>query len=944
VYQISPDGLGGVGASSRVERVVGNGNGVAISRKGTRQPATFVSLNQPVRLSMSEDGVLFIQAPYGAFFAYDTLSRDLTLLFEDRGQDEIQEDLSPNVAPIPGQPSCDLLAITGNALLAIGNGRLVRVDIERMSSLWEPTRTLARVPGGEVVLTDTTAARTWRYDRAGRLVEQKKRTGEREFLVEYVDGSGDKILRIVDAAGGEIVFLYDGDKIRAIRDQRGRETTLTVNAQGDLESVRMTSGETYAYTYNAHRRSTKSSPRGDLTSYAYREDGTLASTTKPAGEVQTFTQAWGSGPVRVNGSTLRREARHVDAHGVMHTMVLNDRGEVESDSYVADGIPRVERAVYAGALADRFAVVSRKNTIFRVERTELNGVPLDESRDFDALGRVWRRRRLVSGAGGEAWRGTYDANGWLKQVFEGPSSVAQHIERDAAGHVTRIFDAAPDTGLFPTGRQQLLTWRPDGQPATITEHGVTTTYTYDDAGGTLNLLATVDTLGRTSAFTYDLAGNVTSASDGTASASFVYDTQNRLTEARDAEGNATTLRYSHAGCGCTEQDLVTGIHTPDLPSGVEWSFDYGAEGRLEKVTDPHGFEETYAYETTGELKTIVDRLSRTTSSTHDQLGRVVSMVDTLGRRHTRSYPVPTAGTWSGPGLVGASGDATAASTSLSGTLRAGDYQIGHNAFDIEGHPALISLYRDATFDLSFAHQFDTASRLVRRTSRDGRPSSDPESSPSALPVGKANEQHGWNALTAAPLLATSFSTASTAENQSSVVPRDAELDALGTEGFSGGLDSAARYTYTRDVGGRVTGVARRYANGALFIPGTPSPVAGPTSAYTYRPDGRVGRAEGPDGAHDFTYDARGLLATRAVDGEGTYAYAYDELGRNTRLTYPDGHARVQTYDDLGRITSRCYDYSALGADTRCYTAAYDPVGNPVRMTDPEGTDVLTYDA
>ncbi|MEZ4262454.1 MAG: hypothetical protein R3B36_25450 [Polyangiaceae bacterium] len=303
--------------------------------------------------------------------------------------------------------------------------------------------------------------------------------------------------------------------------------------------------------------------------------------------------------------------------------------------------------------------------------------------------------------------------------------------------------------------------------------------------------------------------------------------------------------------------------------------------------------------------------------------------------------MPTAGAWSGPGLTAASADGTAAATALTAAMRSGDYQIGKNAFDTEGHPARISLYRDATIDVSYAHTFDTAARLTARTSRDGLPSSDPSLS---LPAGLANELHGYNGNSALPLLTTSSSTASTGENQSLIMPQNAELDVLGTEGFSGGASGAAQYVYTRDVGGRVTAMTRRYFNGALTIPGLPATAFGPSSTYTYRPDGRLGQTTGPDGTHDFTYDARGLMATRTVAGEGTYAYAYDALGRNTRLTYPDGHVRTQTYDDLGRMTERCYDYGAVGGDTRCYTAMYDPVGNPVRMTDPEGADVMTYDA
>jgi YD repeat-containing protein len=66
------------------------------------------------------------------------------------------------------------------------------------------------------------------------------------------------------------------------------------------------------------------------------------------------------------------------------------------------------------------------------------------------------------------------------------------------------------------------------------------------------------------------------------------------------------------------------------------------------------------------------------------------------------------------------------------------------------------------------------------------------------------------------------------------------------------------------------------------------------------------------------------------------------MGRNSHLSYPDGHVRTQAYDELGRLTSRCYAYAGL--TTRCYTAEYDAVGNPVAMTDPDGGDLFEYDA
>jgi RHS repeat-associated protein len=78
--------------------------------------------------------------------------------------------------------------------------------------------------------------------------------------------------------------------------------------------------------------------------------------------------------------------------------------------------------------------------------------------------------------------------------------------------------------------------------------------------------------------------------------------------------------------------------------------------------------------------------------------------------------------------------------------------------------------------------------------------------------------------------------------------------------------------------------------------------------------------------------------------EGTYSYEHDAAGRNRLLVFPDGHQREQAFDAQGRITSRCYRYPGQPAFDRCYTSEYDATGNPVRMVDPEGEDLLAVDA
>ncbi|MBS2018036.1 MAG: hypothetical protein JST00_34505, partial [Deltaproteobacteria bacterium] len=294
--------------------------------------------------------------------------------------------------------------------------------------------------------------------------------------------------------------------------------------------------------------------------------------------------------------------------------------------------------------------------------------------------------------------------------------------------------------------------------------------------------------------------------------------------------------------------------------------------------------------------------------------------------------------WTGPTLMSGSADASVATTSLTSPLRSGDYQIGHHAQPTSGYPAGVELYRDATFALALSRRFDQNRRMTLRADRVGEPFDSVRGSSVAATGGFWQNDRAYDLRTAAPLLRTDSAT-TTSGTEAGFATFNDFFEQDGANGYGGGSDGFAQETMTRDAAGRVTELRRRLR--AATGVGTLA-ADNVLSTYTYRPDGRLARLGNPDGTHDFTYDSRGLMQTQTVSGEGTYTYGYDEMGRNSFLEYPDGHSRAQTFDDLGRITSRCYAYS-LGT-TRCYTADYDAVGNPVRMTDPDGEDVFEYDA
>ncbi len=134
-------------------------------------------------------------------------------------------------------------------------------------------------------------------------------------------------------------------------------------------------------------------------------------------------------------------------------------------------------------------------------------------------------------------------------------------------------------------------------------------------------------------------------------------------------------------------------------------------------------------------------------------------------------------------------------------------------------------------------------------------------------------------------------------------------------------------TYTYDARDRLEAI--QYSDGQT-----------PAVAYTYTATGR--RATMTDGTSTshYTYDAD--RPRTVVNGAGQrvgYGYGYDEAGRITTLTYPDGAQVTRRYDALGQMTA-VTDW--LGHTT---TFAYAAADNLVTQIYPNGVTVTKgYDA
>jgi YD repeat-containing protein len=705
-----------------------------------------------------------------------------------------------------------------------------------------------------------------------------------------------------------------------------------------------------------HRMTSARDPRGATAQYTYASNGTLSATERPGGGTHTINAAFASQPTYAPNGRLLYNGNYTDDRGIVHNFTVNAAGAVERDVFTANGRTYDVRQELAASLQSPFGpnttLLERENDILRVAFTSVNGLPVTPTAVFDDRGRPFRELVSTASVGSigtpvGTFRAGYDAAGRISSMEPEDSNIVWLTDRNSSGRVSRVFDFQNSGSNGPTGRETLFTWRTDGQPQTITSHGITTTHAYRAGDG---LLETASSSIEALSFGYDAAGNITSVNDGATTVSFSHDTSNRVTSVTDASGNVTTMGYAQPGCGCASQNKVTSIRTPDLAPAEQWTFDYDPDGRISAIHDPRGSMETFGYTNSGDLQQKTDRLSRSTSYTYDGLGRPLTIVDTSNRVGTFDYPIATATAWVGPSVFAASPSSSPAPTSMTATLADGQYQVGMNVHVPEGYPSQVEYYRDATFALSYGNRVDRYQRLTKREDRFGIALD----SSQVFQVGANeagpfhDESRTYNRDTTLALFRTS---SANYPEESRFEPMNVEYNAnfdftLADGEFRPNVPRV-RYVFGHDTAGRLTSLTPS-------VLGAPALGEIPPYTVTYLPNGQVNTTGSSAASQQFTYDARGLVDTMTLtfrplapqnttlQTEGVFEFEYDEVARNTLLVYPDGHRRVQQWDQLGRLTSRCYEYPGV-ASTRCYTATYDAVGNPITLGDPERNCTAVYD-
>ena len=138
--------------------------------------------------------------------------------------------------------------------------------------------------------------------------------------------------------------------------------------------------------------------------------------------------------------------------------------------------------------------------------------------------------------------------------------------------------------------------------------------------------------GATTRYTYDPAtlmlSSIINANGHTTS--YAYDAQGNRTQMTDALGRTTTYTY---------EPVFNQVLTMTDPRGRTTNYTYDSNGNLTSATDPLGQTTNFAYDVHGNITTRVDKNSHTTSYTYNAAGNLISVTDGAGHTTTMTYDV-----------------------------------------------------------------------------------------------------------------------------------------------------------------------------------------------------------------------------------------------------------------------------------------------------------------
>ncbi len=732
------------------------------------------------------------------------------------------------------------------------------------------------------------------YDPAGQLTSITDAAGRTALTVTT---SGDKITQLTDLFGRSVSYSYSGDDLSTVIDTLGNTWTYTYDSDHNLIAKTDALGNADSYSYDDLDRCIRHLDRlGYEEAFQYQSRGSRAVLTDRRG-FDTYFEFDQQGRALLQVDPLGNASRSTwdadnnrtsttDPRGGLSTRTFDDRGNLlsennplrETTTFTYDTeYDQLLTTTYAGG----HTVTNTYDIHGNLRQTSqvVSGETITQSYSYDAFGQL----ETLTDANGHTTNLRWDTTKGTVESYTDTLGHITELTTDDLGRVVTITD--------PGGNAMTTGWDHGDRIVASNAYGIITTITYDAIGRQTEIttprgttvteydavgrsVATTNPLGDTTRAEYDPAGNLTASIDSKGNRKTIsHDAVGRPTATMDALGNVWSYGYcAEIGAGGGDCSTCSGDGAAGPGFGV---------GSFCELTDPLGNITSQSYDELGRLERITDPLGHQTVVTYDAQGRRQSVTDSLGRATSFEYDTLNRLT----AVVEANGARTEYSHDKLGNLQNIKNAKGTNW--PRTHDDLSRL-ASQTDPLGNTTQYfhDSLRNMDRKVRPDGR---------------EITYQYDEQRLTAVNLPGGALESFG--------------YDSLGRRNSM--ENSEVSMSYVFDELNRRTQVSNNTLN--------------QTIRYEYDANGNLTRLLGPQGPVEYFYDSMDRLVEQRDSMTGLYRYEYDQLGRRSSLSYPNGMKTSYTYDDASRLES-IVTRNGQGEVVDGYGYTYDPVGNRVSMT------------
>lgn len=422
-----------------------------------------------------------------------------------------------------------------------------------------------------------------------------------------------ELLSIKDRMGNLSSLAYNSGRLSSITDTAGRVIDVTTNAttgkitkitlpdgrfvsysygSNDLLSVTDLLGNTWSYTYDAHKLATITDPRPKTTITNVYTSGRVTQQTDGEGNVSSY--AWDEATDTATFTDERgKQWKHVYDKNKLIRVIPPAPFSADTTEYTYDG--SLKPATIREPDGDTWAfayVHGEAGNLTQMTATD----PLQRATvtTYTAL----HQPDTVTDPRGKVTDYNYDANGNLTQIIQ-------------PGNVTTSFAYNATTGKLTS---------------TTDPNAKTTSFTYGANG---NLTRITDPLGKATNLNYDSSGRLIEKKDPRLKIwTYAYNAANQITSVDPPLVPATTYTYTKVG----QLKTVTDARTNTL------TYAYDGNGHLLTIKAPdNSIVTTYTYLPTGQVDTAKDANNHVTDYDYDETGRLTRATDPLNRHWDYDY-------------------------------------------------------------------------------------------------------------------------------------------------------------------------------------------------------------------------------------------------------------------------------------------------------------------